>query len=433
MNRFTWKHINKLKIIKELDYSSFTYNGSVIPQQFYEFFNIGSEDKDIILKKNNKQYQASLKWTKEGTRESSPVIRVWWDKNLSNDLKQKFPDWIKRKQGDKLSHMKLIFEKTDDSDSFSIDIYEDHKSKIILTNKKRTYGHIEGIKVGQIFSDRKEVKDAGLHIHRDAGIDGTAKEATCAIVLSGGYEDDVDELDYILYTGQGGQNTRRGENITKQIKDQEFTRGNQGLVLSKEYNKPVRVIRGYQTTHGPQKGYRYDGLYYVVDYERVKGKSGFYVCRFHLLSELTVDNLELKLKKSLKPNYERTSRTEVTTSRIKRNTSISENLKEIYEYKCQICDIFLNQPGTERGICIGAHIKPIGKPHEGPDAIENMLCLCPNHHDQFDKHSFTIDSQNMKIIGLEGYTGKQLNVNKKHRIDKDFVDYHKKQYEIKNN
>ena len=28
------------------------------------------------------------------------------------------------------------------------------------------------------------------------------------------------------------------------------------------------------------------------------------------------------------------------------------------------------------------------QPHNGPDAIENMLCLCPNHHDQFDYYSF---------------------------------------------
>jgi putative restriction endonuclease len=297
----------------------------------------------------------------------------------------------------------------------------------------KIYGHIEGIKEGQIFSSRKEVKDAGLHIHTDAGIDGTTTEATCAIVISGGYEDDVDELDYILYTGQGGQNTRRGENITTQIKDQEFTRGNQGLVLSKEYNKPVRVIRGYQTTHGPENGYRYDGLYYVVDYERVKGKKGFYVCRFHLQSESTLDNLELKLKKSLKPSYERTSRTEITTSRINRNTGNSEKIKEMYEYKCQVCNIFLSQPGTKRGISIGAHIKGVGIPNNGPDVIENMLCLCPNHHDQFDKYSFTIDSENMEIIGLAGHSNKKLNVIKKHRIDKDFIDYHNQKYVIKNN
>ena len=70
---------------------------------------------------------------------------------------------------------------------------------------KKIYGHVNNIKVGATFISRKEVKNAGLHIHTEAGIDGTEKEAACAIVLSKGSEDDVDELDVIHYTGQGGQ------------------------------------------------------------------------------------------------------------------------------------------------------------------------------------------------------------------------------------
>ena len=50
-----------------------------------------------------------------------------------------------------------------------------------------------------------------------AGIWGGTKGAS-SIVLSGGYEDDIDELSYILYTGQAGQDVPGG----KQVKDQEF-------------------------------------------------------------------------------------------------------------------------------------------------------------------------------------------------------------------
>ncbi|MBT6251913.1 MAG: hypothetical protein HOI84_01280, partial [Flavobacteriaceae bacterium] len=42
-------------------------------------------------------------------------------------------------------------------------------------------------------------------------------------------------------------------------------------------------------------------------------------------------------------------------------------------------------------IAIGAHIKPLGRPHSGPDVKENLLCLCPNHHDQFDALAFSIE------------------------------------------
>ena len=107
-----------------------------------------------------------------------------------------------------------------------------------------------------------------------AGIWGREKEGACSIVLSGGYEDDIDELDYILYTGQGGQDQSR-----RQVSDQEYTRGNKGLQLSYEYQLPVRVTRGYQVENGPKQGYRYDGLYYVTFHERVRGRSGFYICR----------------------------------------------------------------------------------------------------------------------------------------------------------
>ena len=74
------------------------------------------------------------------------------------------------------------------------------------------------------------------------GIWGREDEGSSSIVISGGYEDDIDNLDYILYTGQGGQDAPGG----KQVSDQEFTRGNKGLLLSKEYNLPVRVTRGFQ-------------------------------------------------------------------------------------------------------------------------------------------------------------------------------------------
>jgi hypothetical protein len=65
------------------------------------------------------------------------------------------------------------------------------------------YGHLPGIDVGQIFKDRKELSQKRIHGPTQAGIWGSQTGA-CSIVLSGGYEDDIDELDFIYYTGQGG-------------------------------------------------------------------------------------------------------------------------------------------------------------------------------------------------------------------------------------
>jgi len=279
------------------------------------------------------------------------------------------------------------------------------------------FGNITGTKVGQIFADRRHLRSAGIHAPTIAGIWG-AQEGAYSIVLSGGYEDDIDELDYILYTGQGGQDAPGG----KQIADQTFTKGNLGLKLSCEYQLPVRVTRGHQIKNGPNSGYRYDGLYRVQKFERVLGKRGFLICRFHLISEQSMEVLEGSLSSSFKPEYKSLERKQSVTNRLKRNPKLGEKIKSLYGFRCQVCDVFLTAPTGP--IAIGAHIKPLGHPHNGPDVIENMLCLCPNHHDQFDALAFSIEPETKKICGLEDLATNQLTVNFKHSLEQDFLSHH---------
>ena len=66
-------------------------------------------------------------------------------------------------------------------------------------------------------------------------------------------------------------------------------------------------------------------------------------------------------------------------------------------------------PSPSGPIAIGAHIQGLGRPHNGPDIIENMLCLCPNHHDQFDNYSYHIDPIILEIVGLDDFKGKKIN------------------------
>ena len=280
------------------------------------------------------------------------------------------------------------------------------------------FGHITGISAGQIFASRKDVAASGLHSPLMAGIWG-ANQGACSIVLSGGYEDDIDDLNYILYTGQGGQDAPGG----KQIADQEFTKGNRGLLLGCQYRLPVRVIRGHQIPNGPESGYRYDGLYFVERFERVLGKRGFYICRFHLVSETPIEQLESTLRPHLKSSYVRPNRVQATASRLQRDVRLSEKIKEIYSHRCQVCNVLLHSPSGP--ISIGAHIKGLGRPHNGPDVIENMLCLCPNHHDQFDRLTFFIEPDDLTIVGLEGFKDKRIRVLERHKLDKRFLEYHK--------
>ena len=57
------------------------------------------------------------------------------------------------------------------------------------------------LEFGQIFKDRLALKDVGIHANIKKSI-WDVGTVSCSIVLSGGYEDDEDYLDFILYTGQ---------------------------------------------------------------------------------------------------------------------------------------------------------------------------------------------------------------------------------------
>ncbi len=72
------------------------------------------------------------------------------------------------------------------------------------------FGHILGYPLGSWFENRAELADAGVHRHRQAGISGSASEGADSIVLSGGYEDDEDHGDVIVYTGYGGRDPVAG-------------------------------------------------------------------------------------------------------------------------------------------------------------------------------------------------------------------------------
>lgn len=93
---------------------------------------------------------------------------------------------------------------------------------------------------GTAFASREEIRSGGLHRHGMRGISGGPDDGADAIVLSGGYADDLDLGDEIVYTGEGGRDSATG----LQVADQTMTGGNAGLVTSQLEGHPVRVFRG---------------------------------------------------------------------------------------------------------------------------------------------------------------------------------------------
>jgi putative restriction endonuclease len=184
---------------------------------------------------------------------------------------------------------------------------------------------------------------------------------------------------------------------------------------------PVRVIRGstHTSEFSPQNGYSYAGLYSVVDAWEETGKSGFKICRFRL--EYSGNNQSKKAVRQIELDYsERTKkRIESTVLRIVRDTKVAWQIKRLYNFKCQICQISI--PTKLGHYAEGAHIKPLGKPHNGDDNPNNVICLCPNHHIMFDKGVFSI-KDDLQLIGcLSG----ELTINDNHTLNLSNLQYHR--------
>ncbi|KAF2322964.1 hypothetical protein GH714_032477 [Hevea brasiliensis] len=168
-------------------------------------------------------------------------------------------------------------------------------SKMIETNAVmypgKRIGDLSGINVGHQFYSRAEMVAVGFHSHWLTGIDYMGMSYSkvygnytfplaVAIVLSGVYEDDLDNAEDVIYTGQGGHDLNGNK---RQIRDQVLERGNLALKNCVEQCVPVRVIRGHESASSYSgKLYTYDGLYKVVQYWAEKGISGFTVFKYRL-------------------------------------------------------------------------------------------------------------------------------------------------------
>lgn len=62
-----------------------------------------------------------------------------------------------------------------------------------------------------------------MHRPHVAGIHGREEEGAYSIVLSGGYEDDVDEGEQFTYSGSGGRDLSGNKRTAKQSMDQKLT------------------------------------------------------------------------------------------------------------------------------------------------------------------------------------------------------------------
>lgn len=94
---------------------------------------------------------------------------------------------------------------------------------------------------------------------------------------------------------------------------------------------------------------------------------------------------------------------------ILRKKSLVNKIKKLYNNTCQICGIQLK---INPNICYSEvhHIKPLGQPHTGSDSLDNMICVCPNHHVLLDLKAVTLEIKHLKIV--------------LHDLNQTYLDYH---------
>ncbi|KAL6870999.1 hypothetical protein ACP4OV_014847 [Aristida adscensionis] len=154
-------------------------------------------------------------------------------------------------------------------------------------NSLKSIGPVPGVEIGDIFFFRIEMCIVGLHAPAMAGIDyisakyvGKDETLAVSVISSGGYENNDEDTDVLVYTGQGG-NSRH-----KEKHDQKLEKGNLALMHSMKKKNQIRVVRSAQDPFcNSAKIYIYDGLYRIEDSWMDKANNGFSVFKYKLRRE----------------------------------------------------------------------------------------------------------------------------------------------------
>jgi putative restriction endonuclease len=102
-----------------------------------------------------------------------------------------------------------------------------------------------------------------------------------------------------------------------------------------------------------------------------------------------------------------------------RDSEVVAQVKQLHDHCCQVCGTGLKTP--KGPYAEGAHIRPLGSPHDGPDLAENVLCLCPNHHVLFDAGAFSV-ADDFRLLGEEG----TLRTVPGHEIKQEYLQWHRR-------
>lgn len=182
-----------------------------------------------------------------------------------------------------------------------------------------------------------------------------------------------------------------------------------------------RDFAGYKIDH-PVKSQPFNDRTYEAIRERYGSVEEYLDA--HRVDDIVVSATELESSEQAF-DVERPKRVETKVDRIVRNTGIVRNLKDQYDYQCQLCGERRQRTPSE-SYAEGHHLHPLGDEPPGPDTEDNIVILCPNHHSDFDYGMVRIDVETLTVNHAydDGVDGKRLTLRDDHSLNTDYLKYH---------
>ena len=94
------------------------------------------------------------------------------------------------------------------------------------------------------------------------------------------------------------------------------------------------------------------------------------------------------------------ARIETTIYRILRDTALSREVKIAQNFRCQLCSKTI-QLSDGSYYAEAHHVKPLGRPYNGPDTIDNIICVCPTCHVLLDYKVIRLEKSRLPNLSTD--------------------------------
>ncbi|MDQ3705610.1 MAG: hypothetical protein M3437_10390 [Chloroflexota bacterium] len=159
-----------------------------------------------------------------------------------------------------------------------------------------------------------------------------------------------------------------------------------------------------------------------LDRQRLKDEAA------RIRQEAAIGLREMQLETPIAPDVEEpgpTERKDTQVSRIIRDSAVTKYVKQLYKNKCQVCGRVIMLPRQEYSEA--HHLQPLGKGHNGPDTVGNVVVVCPEHHVEFDFGAIAVQPSDLSVIHIDPSNpghGKKLTLHADHNLNRSYLKYH---------